>query len=298
MGASIHRNLAAVLAAFIAMATFAPASAHFERVVASSRQAAVGGAITTLVGDASASVVNPAALTQLHSWSVLSTYDRPYGVSGVDEAFAAAAIRFERVGAFGLAVHHLGLRDVMTESTFTLAYARDILRTSEDASLSAGVSIDVARVSVRERFDADETGVTGGASVLLRPFPAIGIAYTIRNVQETEFDLVPGGGKTVLEREQSWGGSFVWHRRVTLSYERRNAAGEWRDHVGVEVDLGPYLDVRSGVGRGLASGGVGLSWGSVTLDAAFSSHDFLGNSYVITLGFSPQRPPNPYAQTR
>jgi hypothetical protein len=257
----------------------------------------MGGALVSVADDATAAVINPAALVQLHRWSALTTYQQPYGVPDLDEAFAAAAMRVGGLGAVGVAVHYVGLRDVMSESVVTVALARDLIRTSEDASLSVGVSIDYARVSVTDRVDSSQGIVTGGASVLLRPFPAIGVAYAARNIREDEFDLVAGGGKTSLERAQSWGLSYVWHRRVAVSYERRDDGGRWRNHIGVEVDLGPHLDVRTGVGRGSASGGVGVSWGSVSLDAGFASHEFLGSSYVVTVGYTPPAPANPYAQT-
>lgn len=289
------KRILAVAVAALALAT--PTQAHFERVVTSSRQLSLGGALVSLADDAGATVVNPAGLTQLHAWSVTSTYNRPYGVPDLDEAFAAAAVRIDRVGSLGVAFHYAGLRDVMNESIVTLALARDLIRTSEDASLSVGATVDFARVAASDRFDASETGVTGGASVLLRPFPAIGLAYAVRNIVEPEFDLVAGGGKSTLERVQSWGFSYRWHQRVAFVYERRDDLGEWREHFGVEVNLGPYLDLRTGVGRGQAAGGVGLAWGAVTLDAGYASHEFLGSSYVVTVGYAPPAPANPYAQT-
>lgn len=274
----------------------APAEAHFESTVSSSRQQSLGGAIVSVVDGAGAAVVNPAGLVQLHGWSVTSTFSRPYGVTDLDEAFAAAGVNIDRVGTFGVAFHYVGLRDVMSESMVTVAFARDLIRTSEDASLSVGGSVDFARVAVHDRFDVSENGVTGGASVLLRPFPAIGVAYAMRNIVEPEFDLVAGGGKTTLERTQSWGLSYRWHQRVTMVYERRDHVGEWRDHVGVEIDLGPHLVLRSGVGNGLAAGGIGLGWCGVAVDAGFSSHEYMGSSYVVTVGYSPPAPANPYAQ--
>lgn len=291
----MRRSAAGILIALLAAAA-SPARAHFERPVSSSRQLAMGGALVSLVDDASAAVVGPASLVQLHRWSAVATYQQPYGVGDLDEMFAAAAIRVPGIGAAGVAVHHVGLRDVMSESVITLALARDLIRTSEDASLSLGASVDYARVSVSDRLDASDGVVTGGAGVLLRPFPAIGLAYSVRNIYEGEFDLAAGGGTTTLERTQSWGASWVWHQRVAVSWERRNDEGRWRDRLGVEVDLGPYLDVRSGVGAGTAGGGIGISWGNVSVDAGYSSHEFLGATYVITLGYTPPAPVNPYAQ--
>jgi hypothetical protein len=273
------------------------AGAHFEETVASSRQIGMGGAVVSVAADATGAVINPAVLVQVYRWSALSTYRQPYGVGDLDEAFAAAALRLEGLGAAGIAVHPVGLRGVMSESVVTLALARDVIRTSEDASLSVGVSLDYARVSVSDRVDASAGVLTGGAGVLLRPFPGIGVAYAVRNLREGAFDLADGGGKTTLERGQSWGLSYLWHRRVTVSYQRRDDGGRWRDHLGVEVDMGPYLDLRTGLGRGSATGGVGVSWKAITLDAGFSSHEFMGSSYVVTVGYTPPAPANPYAQT-
>jgi hypothetical protein len=287
-----------IVAAALALAVCPQgASAHFERFVTSSRRVALGGAFVTVVDDASAAVIEPAALVQVPAWSIVSTYNRPYGLSDVDEAFAAAALRVDAVGVFGAAWHYTGLRDVMTESVFTFAFARDVIRTSEDASLSVGASVDVARVAARDRFDAGATAVTGGAGLLLRPFPVIGIAYAVRNITEPELDLVAGGGATAVGRSQAWGLSYWWHQRVTLSLERRRDYMGWKSHVGVEVDMGPFLALRSGMGDGAAAGGIGVAWRGVTLDAGFSSHEFLGSSYILTVGYSPRAPVNPYAQT-
>jgi len=273
------------------------ASAHFERLVTSSRRIALGGASISVVDDATATVINPAALVQVPSWSISSTYDRPYGVTDIDEAFAAAAVHFDRAGAFGVSWHRVALRGVMSEDLFTLAYARDLIRTSEDASLSVGANVDVARVSESERFDADATAVTGGASVLLRPFPVIGVAYAVRSLTEPSLDLLDGGGETKLERTHAWGLSYLWHRSVSLSFEWEKEASKWRSHVGVEVELTPNLEIRSGVGRGAAAGGIGVEWGGITVDAGFASHEYLGSSYIVTVGYSPGSPRDPYAQS-
>jgi hypothetical protein len=274
-----------------------PVCAHFERSIASSRQLALGGAMVSIAADATAAIINPAGLVQLHRWSFVTTYQRPYRIADLDEAFAAGALQVHGIGALGLAFHYVGLRDVMSESVLTLALARDLIRTSEDASLSLGASLDLARVAASDRFDTSESELTGGASVLLRPFPSIGVAYAIRNITEPEFDLVSGGGASRMERTQSWGVSYVWHQRVTVSYQRSDDGERWRDHLGLEVDLGQYLDIRTGVGWGSAAGGIGIAWRNLAIDAGYSSHEYLGSSYVVTVGYTPEAPGNPYAQT-
>ena len=116
---------AVLVAGFLLCGT--DAGAFFERPVVSSRQLALGGALVSMTSDASAAVINPAALVELHRWSALSTYQRPYGVADLDEAFAAAAVNVDGLGAAALAVHYTGLRDVMSETMITLALARDLI---------------------------------------------------------------------------------------------------------------------------------------------------------------------------
>lgn len=299
--AARHHDLArialAAVAAAAALAAWAPrAAAFFDQLVPSSRRVALG-AFVSVVDDASATVVNPAALVQAGAYSLTSTYIKPYGVDDLDEGFVAGSYR-TGIGTVGASWHYTGQRGVSNENLFTLAFARDLIRTSEDASLSLGASLDVARVSVADVFDASQTLVTGGASVYMRPFPVIGVAYAIRNLNQPEFDLIEGGGKTPLERVQSWGFSYEWHERVTFSYERREQTRkDWHSFVGVEVEMNRHLALRSGVSGGAASGGIGVGWRGAVFDAGFRSHEILGTSYVVSVGYTPPAPENPYAQT-
>jgi hypothetical protein len=263
-----------------------PARAYFERFFVSSRALSLGGAFVALADDPAAAVVNPAGLTQLTSVRLMASFQQPYGLPDLEEHFVAAALP-TRFGAVGLSWHRFAMRDATAEDVFTLAYGRDYIRTSQDASLSFGASLDVARVSFRAPYDVSRTAATGSVSVLLRPFPIIGMGYAVRNIGQPTFDLNAGGGRTSLGAVHSLGLAYHWQNRVTLLYERdRGQDAVWRDYAGIEASAGKELSVRAGLHQGDVTGGVGAVVSGVVFDVGVSTHETLGVSYHVSLGFN------------
>jgi hypothetical protein len=282
------------VAALFAILFGAPgARAHFEGALLSSRTASLGGAFVALADDPSAVVDNPAGLSGLMQPALLATYQKPFAVDGLDEGFVAVSIpaRFVTVGA---AWFHRGLKDALSENRFTLSVARDLRRTSEDASLSVGASVDVTSVSAHESIDAGDTAWSFGAGVLLRPFAFIGLGYNIRNVNAPSIDLVDGGGSTTLERAQAFGLSYYWQERLTVTAELFEDATSWHTRGGAELRLGPHVMLRGGLDGANAAAGIGLLWRSVGFDAAFLSHEALGQSYLMTFRYARQATEAPY----
>jgi hypothetical protein len=269
-----------------------PADAYFERLVISSRAHALGGAFVSVADDASAVVLNPAGLTQTRTAGVLSTISQPYALSDLDE-YVLAAVLPSKIGSFGLSWHRFGLDGVTSEDLFTLAYGRDLVRTSQDASLSVGAGVDIGRVAYKGDNAVSETAVAGTLSVLLRPFPFIGAGYTVRNIGQPSFDFVNAAhegtvtGGTTLHATHAFGFAYHWDRLFSVLYEReRGQSGIWKDKLGVEVRAGDLLRLRSGLTRDDITGGVGVSISNVSIDASVTSHDALGLSAVISVGIS------------
>ena len=270
------------------------ASAHFEGALLSSRTASLGGAFVALADDPSATVDNPAGLSGLLQPALLATYQRPYGVDGLDESFAAVSIPAKWV-TVGAAWFHRGLDGALSEDRVTVALARDLKRTSEDASLSIGVNVDIAMASASDPIDSDDATTAFGAGVLLRPFSFIGMGYSIRNINEPSLDLVEGGASTPLPRTQTVGLSYYWQDRLTVTAELfEDAHSAWHSRGGVELRLGNYVMLRGGLESANAAAGVGLAWRSVVFDAAYLSHEALGQSYVVTLRYMRRAPARPY----
>ncbi|MDH3215697.1 MAG: hypothetical protein OEN01_05315 [Candidatus Krumholzibacteria bacterium] len=262
------------------------ADAYFERIIVSSRAFALGGAFVALADDPGATVVNAAGLTQIRSLSVLSSFDIPYDISDLQENYLALALP-AKFGVLGFSWYRFALSDVTSEDLFTFAYGRDYIRTSQDASLSFGASIDVARVAYSSVYTDSKTVVTGSLSVLLRPFPIIGMGYSIRNLGQPSFDWVLGDGRTVVKTTQTLGVAYYWDRRSVFVYERARAQdGKWADRVGIEVHAGKELDIRGGLANGDVTGGVGLTVSGIALDVGVSGHETLGLTYHFSVGFA------------
>jgi hypothetical protein len=56
--------------------------------------------------------------------------------------------------------------------------------------------------------------------------------------------------------------------------------------MGVEVRAGDHLRIRSGLVGADVTGGIGVVWSNVTIDAGVMSHDVLGLSYLVSVGIS------------
>ena len=277
------RVVSFVLVACILVARAQTAHAYFERVVLSARSASMGGAFVAVADDPSAVRDNAAGITGIPALSFLATYNQPYGVSEINEGYLAAVIPMSGVSA-GFSWFHRGVEDALSEDLVTLAVARDLKRTSEDASLSIGATLDLARVSTEAEASEARTGVTFGASVLLRPFSFIGLGYSIKNIIEPSFDLIEGGGDTVLGRAQAFGLSYYWQDRLLATLEtRQDAEGGWNGRGGLEVRIENHVFLRGGLDQSHLSAGAGVTARGFTVDLGMASNDDLGATYLFTL---------------
>jgi len=277
------RVLSFVLFACILVARAQTAHAYFERVVLSARSASMGGAFVAVADDPSAVRDNAAGITGIPALSFLATYNQPYGVSEINEGYLAAVIPMPGLSA-GVSWFHRGVEDALSEDLVTLAIARDLKRTSEDASLSIGASLDLARVSTQAEASEARTGVTFGASVLLRPFSFIGLGYSIKNIIEPSFDLIEGGGDTALGRAQTFGLSYYWQDRLLATLEtRQDAEGGWNGRGGLEVRIENHVFLRGGLDQSHLTAGAGITARGFTVDLGMASNDDLGATYLFTL---------------
>jgi len=269
----------------LAMVLPAPAAAYFENALLSARSAALGGAFVAIADDASAVTDNAAGLTNIPRPAFLFSYQRPYGVDGLNEGYAAACMPAGPFSA-GAGWYHRGLSNALGEDLFTLSVARDLKRTAEDASLSVGLSLEAARVSAQGDIDDSAHALGVGASVLLRPFAFIGLGYSIHSINQPQLDLVAGGPSTPLRRAQVVGLSYYWNERLTVTVETHQAAdGVWRGRGGAELTVSSYLALRAGLEGSDASAGFGVTWKRVGFDAAMRTDDVLGASYIVSLRY-------------
>lgn len=261
------------------------AQAYFERLYMSSRVIAMGGAFAGIADDPSAVMINPAGITGISGYSCLLTGLKPYGLQDLDES-SISAVFPAGIGTGGFAWHRLALRGITAENAFSFGFARDYIRTSQDASLAFGGTIDIARVSYSSNHKLSKTLVTGSLGMLLRPFPIIGFGYTVKNIIPRSVDFLPGNGGTRLERTHTWSLAYHWNRKVTFVYDRtRDQDKIWKDHFGMEAEVKNGLVLRSGFDAGGVSGGVGLDLDNINIDIGAVSADATGVTYFVSMGF-------------
>jgi hypothetical protein len=279
-----------VLVVGILLGLGSDANAYFERLFVSARAFSLGGASVAIVEDPSATLLNTAGLAQVPKASFLSSLERPYELSDLNASFVAAAVR-TRFGVVGLSWHRFGLQDVTSEDLFTVAFAGDLIRNSQDASLSIGAGLDLAQVRYSSTYTDAKSVLTGSLGVLLRPFPAIGLGYSVRNLGQPAFDWVAGDGATRLEATHAFGLAYHWQEDVMFVYERALGQDDvWRDALGVEVHAGEQLSMRGGLHDGDVTGGLGVRVSMLTLDAGVTAHDVMGLTYYVSIGLTLRDP--------
>jgi hypothetical protein len=89
--------------------------------------------------------------------------------------------------------------------------------------------------------------------------------------------------------------SYYWERRLVVTIEdRQDAYGTWRTRGGFELRVENHVSLRGGLDGGEAAAGVGIAWGGITVDAAMTSHESLGASYLLTLRYTRPAEVRPY----
>jgi hypothetical protein len=296
---TVARRTARVLPLFGVLAGLAlPAQAHFEHLLLSARSAALGGAFVAVANDPSASIANPAGLSGLRALGLVATYQRPYGVDGLDEGSLVAAVPVRGFG-LGASWFHRGLSGALSEDLLTLSVAHDLKRTSEDASLSIGASVDLAHVAAHGEIDDAASAVGAGAGVLLRPFAFIGLGYAVRDLNAPRVDLVQGGGDTRLRTRQTVAFAYYWHERMVVTVEDyQDSGGTWRRRAGLELNASTHVALRAGLESSHATAGFGVEWNGIRFDGAMRADADLGASYIMTLGYARGEEATPYGSAR
>ncbi len=268
----------ATLGVFVALAA-APASARafLDRPLRGAHAAGAGDAFVAVADDAGALQANVAALAGLGRVAGAAYRAFPDRAGG-DEAFVGAAVP-TRLGVLGAGWVARARGGGARDERLTVALARDLARTSEEAALSVGVALDVLRA--RSLSGAADATAAGAAAVFLQPFSGIALAWQARNIAAS--DLAPAGQVESVRVTQAWGAAWTWNRRAVLAVERRrDADGAWHTHAGVDARVGPGVRLRAGSDAGEATFGAGVRRGALTADVAVSARPSAGR--VVTLG--------------
>ena len=269
-----------------------PARAWFEQTEIGARAVAMGRAFTAVADDASAIYWNPAGLVAMEHPELHVTHHRPYLVPDLSLNFVGFARPMRPVNAH-VAWSHLGASGV-SEDLFYLGASRRVLERGSRA-LDVGGSLKLARVApsglvATGAGDAPqpdaESHLTGDLGVMARLSQRLTVGWVVRNVTKPTWDLVGGDGGTRLRTVTEGGLSYRWHPESLLSLGLvESNDGSLAPVAGSEILFYDVFALRVGVGDRQFFGGIGVITDHVVVDTAFSTHNTLGISTMLSLRF-------------
>jgi len=284
---------AAATGAFLCLVLAAsPARAYFEESDIGARSIGFAKAFTAIADDATAVYWNPAGLAWIDKSEAVVVHSRPYGISDLSSNYGAVALPIRPV-ALGASWHHLGATDVISEDTFTFAAAREIYADADGLRISAGAAVKVARVAFPSYPDpvtfetVDFGSSTKGTFDVggMVTFPnRITLGGVVQNIGSPEFDLLSGGGGTVLATRSRLGASYRWNPESTISVEYQEVGDNKAVlNMGGEIWFYRAFAIRMGLSDVNAGGGVSIKAKRWLFDMAFLTNGPLGASYRVGL---------------
>ena len=291
---------------------------EFMTLGAGARSAAMGETGTAYAGGASSAYWNPAALTDVREGAAaLMHADRFGGVVKYD--FLAAAQRFSDREVFAVTVFRLAVDDVpittlqdpaspispenivlvdkwtsdsetavmgtyafLWKENWTLGVTGKILNKKVGDNIAFGLGFDVGtRYSFADDFHAglrisDVTttfiGWDTGHNEVLLPSMSVGVAKSFA-LPKMEADLVIAVDAGFRAENRGDADQFAF------------GAFSGGTHAGVEYIIKKTLSLRGGMDEERFTAGAGLKVGPAAVDYAYQSHEGLGESHRVSLGF-------------
>jgi hypothetical protein len=266
------------------------AEARFEHSAAVARSRASGGALVSLVDNASAVFVNPAGLVLAGRLAAYADYDEPPLAGGARESRLAGAARISRIYA-GLGWYRFAGAGE-TDDLFLAGVACRLLEESQGSLVSVGANASLGRVSHEDGMACpaalgvgcpsarSSAGITGDLGVLVRPLPVISFAYSVGNVFGADLDRL--AGQTPWSRMQRWGVSYFWEDRFSFSFAQEMGSGRSTLHYGLIVKTAVPVEILMGFSDGHPTGGVRWRGPRFSAVVGFSADD--GGRVIWTAG--------------
>ena len=291
---------------------------EFMTLGADSRSTAMGETGTAYAGNASAAYWNPAGLTDVSQGAVtLMHADRFSGVVKYD--FLAAAQRFSEREVFGLTVFRLAVDDVpitaledpsspispenivlvdkwttdsetaimgtyafLWKANWSLGVNGKILNKKVGDNIAFGLGFDIGtRYSFSDKFhlgakisDVTTTfiGWDTGHNEILLPSLSLGVVKGF-SLPRLEADLLIAIDAGFRAENRGEADQFAF------------GAFSGGTHLGLEYIIKKTLSLRGGMDEERFTAGAGLRIGPVDADYAYQSHEGLGESHRVSLGF-------------
>ncbi len=250
-----------------------PVLGGFERTEAGARQAALANAGVGLSDDLWILFFNPGGLASLSGPQAgFSLSPSPFGMRELTQMSGAAAIPTS-AGVWGASLRTTGF-ELYREYAGSLTIARQF------AYLDVGLSLRYCSVSITNYGAAGCLCIDAG--ILLHPAPYLQCALSALGINAPSV----GGEDEKLPQQFSAGASWRPAEDLVMLFQFDKELGfepVWK--VGVEYRPIEAVGLRTGVADRPApvSAGIGISWGVLSFDYAFSNHPELGGIHEITV---------------
>jgi hypothetical protein len=248
---------------------------------AGARGAAMGNA-SVVFDDINAAFSNQAGIAFLEGISFSGYAERRFLAEGLNSYLFAAALPYEKIGSFGLAVNYFGFSDY-NEQKIGLAYARKLAK-----NFSLGVQLDYLGTRIPNYGAAHSVTVEIGILAKLSDKVSLGAhAYNPVNSKVGPQDRLP----TIF----SLGLGYQPSKKVLLTgqLEKDIYNHPFLGRVGLEYRPADALYIRAGVVAAQfaqASFGIGVNVQSLKIDFSTAYHQVLGFTPSVSLSYTINKP--------
>jgi hypothetical protein len=283
-----------ILSAAILVAATGVCLGDFIDFEAGTRPTGMGGAFVAIGGDVTSVAWNPACLATTSRLEVMGMASSVYGgVEDLSENFVAASARLPgSKHAIALGWIRTGLKDIYSEDTIILSYARSAVIDS----LYAGVSLRFLGLSAPgydyyndPNFEESDWKTTGDVGLQYRR-GAWAFGTSVTSITAPELQLIsttedPDEARRVIRV----GAAYFLQRSLWLSMElRHHNSPDYYDrnysyHAGAEAWFHNVLILRGGLDDGRVTAGAGLVVSKLQVDVSLLTHRRLGNTYRLSL---------------
>lgn len=248
----------------------------FEERLLSARASALGGLYSALPSDQLALFGNVANLTKHDQLKFSVIFSRPFGLKELSHSGLALAIP-SKYGSFGLAASRFGF-SLYRESLLSFGYANNPYK-----KIYFGISLNVMEVRIKGYGVGRSISLNSG--ILAEVKDNIILGLTVRNVNSPNISaddksLPPSMRLGLLYLPAN-------NIKVIAEYQKEENFGDIL-RVGTEIELYPSQFLRLGVSNNpsIISMGFGLTSNGITIDYSAVTHQFLGTTQNISIGFT------------
>ncbi len=254
---------------------------NFIGMNSGARSIGMGNAYIALSDESISIFYNPAGLARINQFQIQASNQNLFGISDLHSNMVSIALPTSVLRS-GFAVQKINLEDAYSEQIIYLSLA-GIIKPNQ-IPIRFGLSLKHESVKVEDydgsnspkEFDLDIGFIIDFNQNLF-------FGYSAKNMLEPEFKFISNGDK--LKIQQSLGICYKWRSAVYFLADHvwDDLDSQW--NFGSEIWFFDVFAARLGLFNESLTAGFGLRTKKWIVDSAVLSHEELGSTYRISLGF-------------